>query len=1025
MFERLASLSVRYWGVVLALTIVFCAYAWNQFRNLPIEAFPDVTDPMVEVVGLYPGQAAEEVERRVTVELERVLAGTPKLIDLRSVSVFGLSLVTLTFEEGTTDFELRTMVSERLRDATLPDGASLVMGPQSTPVGQIYRYTLRGNKSLKELRAIQDFVVERRLRAVPGVAEVVTFGGFEKNYQIQIDPTRLAAFGVPIKAIHDALSHANDNAGGGYIGIGSQEYIVRGLGAIRDPAELGDTVIAVEENVPLRIRDVAEIIEGSTPRRGAVGRGHNDEVVEGIVLLRRGVNPSVVLEGVHHRVDQLNNEILPPGVQIVTFYDRTWLVDSTLHTVGKNLLEGALLVLAVVYCFLFSFRAVIIIAIVIPVSLLSAFVGLSWMGLPANLISLGAIDFGILVDGAIIVVEATLHALEKDPHTADRSTQIRRATSEVVRPVVFSMLIIIIALGPIFFLQRVEGRIFAPMAYTYAFALLGALVSAMVVVPALQSAVFRGNIRIAEPSWVGTVRHGYLFLLALIDRLRWVVLPLAIVGTVLLATFASTIGTEFVPELNEGGLYITSVFPSTIAVDQTRDQVHRIREMILETPEVKDVLSHIGRPEDATQAEGPNNAEFFVILAPEAEWREGYSRRDLETELRQRLHEIPGAQHNFSQPITDRVFETISGIIGQVVLKVKGADLNEMTQTAIAVKDKLSKVNGVTDLALYQAGEVPSLQIKLNRDALSRRGLSVDDVQSTIRVALGGEQATELWFGEQRFPVSLRLPDEVRANTDALGRFFVGDPDESVTLAEVAHIEQTQGRASIWREDFSRFVAVKFNVRGRDLGSTVQAAQAAIQKVKLPEGVRLTWGGEFQNQERAMLRLSLAVPVALGAILGLLYFDFRRWTPTLAIFLLLPIAVTGAVSGLRLMGENFSVSSAVGCIALLGQVVLSGVIVCTRYNQACKRTEERRAALLEGASIAFRPVLLTTMLAMLGLLPAAMSHAMGSETQRPFAIAIVAGLIISLPAVLFLLPVFYSAVAATPRKEVDDDVLSY
>ena len=1023
MFAAITAWAVKRWAVVLALTAVFCVFGWNRFRALPIEAFPDVTDPMVEIVGLYPGQAAEEVERRVTVELERVLSGTPKLIDLRSVSVFGLSLITLTFEENTSDFELRTMVGERLNDAVLPEGAETIMGPQSTPVGQIFRYTLRGNRSLKELRAIQDFTIERRLRAVPGVAEVVTFGGFEKNYQVRVDPMQLTATGISIEKVYDAVAGANDNAGGGYVGIGSQEYVVRGMGAVKTPADLGSAVVAVTKNVPLRVHDVADIVEGSTPRRGAVGRGHNDDVVEGIVLLRRGENPSVVLAAVNERVEQLNREILPADVKIVPFYDRTWLVDATLATVGKNMLEGVLLVLLVVYAFLKSVRAVLVIAVVIPVSLLSAFVGLSLMGLPANLISLGSIDFGILVDGAIIVLEATLHGIEKNKDPTARASLIQHASASVARPVVFSMLIIIVALCPIFFLERVEGRIFAPMAYTYAFALLGALVSAVAVVPALERFLFRGKMHVAEPKWITLARRLYLAVLDRVDRLRYAVIPMFLASVAGLAFYASGIGTEFLPELNEGGLYITTVFPSTIALDETRKQVGAMREMILQSPEVIDVLSHIGRPEDATQAEGPNNAEFFVMLAPQDQWRKGLTRTDIESEMRSRLATIPGAQHNFSQPITDRVFETISGIIGQIVVKVKGTDLMEMTKVAEQVRADLAQVPGVTDLALYQAGDVPALKIDLDRDALGRRGLAINDVQHTIRVALGGQQATEVWNGEQRFPVTLRLPDETRANLETLSRMYVGDPDDKITLGEIAEISQAQGRASIWREDFSRFVAVKFNVRGRDLGSTIKEAQDVVAKQKLPEGMYLTWGGEFQNQRRAMNRLALAVPIALAVIIGVLYANFGKWSPTLTIFSFLPVAVIGAIAGLNLLDENFSVSSAVGCIALLGQIVLSGVIYCTQIAEARTSETTRREMLLRGAGEAFRPVLLTTMLALLGLVPAAMSHGMGSETQRPFAIAIVGGLLISLPAIQFILPCIYASLLgrkapATPVTEV-------
>lgn len=1015
MFERLTSLAVRRWPFVLVTAAFFCLFGWDRFRSLPIEAFPDVTDPMVEVIGSYPGQAADEVERRVTIELERVLAGTPRLVNLRSVSVFGLSLVTLTFAEGTPDFERRTLVAERLREAELPKGAETIMGPQATPVGQIYRYTLSGPRSLRELRALQDFVVERRLRAVPGVADVVTFGGFERQYQVRIDPARLAGAGVSIREVHEALSKANENAGGGYVGVGSQELVVRGLGAIQRPEDLGQAVVRSTDGVPIRIRDVADIVEGSTPRRGAVGRGDNDEVVEGIVLLRRGENPSVVLDALHQRVQQLNTDILPRDVRLSTFYDRTTLVSATLRTVGKNMTEGALLVLAVVYLFLRTLRAVIIVAVVIPVSMLAAFVGLSFMGLPANLISLGAIDFGILVDGAIIVVESTLHLMERRDHSEEpRSSLVERATTLVAGPVGFSMLIIIVALVPIFTLERVEGRIFAPMAFTYAFALLGALLCALALVPALEALLLRGKVRTEEPRWLRLLGDRYATLLTRLEPWRGRVITAFAAAAACMAVFGSSIGTEFLPELNEGGFYVTAVFPSTISLDETRTRVREIRTRILRTLEVRDVLSHVGRPEDATQAEGPNNAEFFVVLAPESEWTRGVDRRGLEAELRRRLEEVPGVQYNFSQPITDRVFETISGIIGQVVVKVRGSNLEDMTATAEQVRERLAKVRGITDLALYQAGSVPSLRISLDREALARRGLSVEDVQRTIRIALGGEVATEVWQDEQRFAVALRMPDQVRSNPEALGRVLVGDPAAGVSLGEVARIDTSQERSSVWREDFTRFVAVKFNVRGRDLGSTVTEARASAQGISMSEGTYLTWSGEFQNQERAMRRLGVTLPLALAGIVGILFASFRRWRPTLAIVAFLPVAVVGAVGGLRLLGENFSVSSAVGCIALLGQVVLAGVTICARIDAA--QTRGARDPRIEGARDAFRPVLLTTALALLGLLPAATSHATGSETQRPFAIAIVAGLLVVAPAILLLLPLVYrgSARRAAP-----------
>jgi cobalt-zinc-cadmium resistance protein CzcA len=1007
MFQALARFAVRRRAAVMVAALAFALYGWSAFRKLPIEAFPDVTDPMVEVVGLYPGQAAEEVEKRVTLELERVLAGTPRLADLRSVSVFGLALVTLTFEENTPDFELRTLVAERLRDATLPDGAETVMGPQATPVGQIYRYTLRGARSLRELRAIQDFTVERRLRAVPGVAEVVTFGGFQRQFQVRIDPARLSAAGVTASDVWLAVSRANANAGGGYVGAGSQEFVVRGLGAANTPGELGEAVVREVRGVPVRVRDVADLVEGSTPRRGSVGRGHEDEVVEGIVLLRRGENPSVVLAALDARVRQLNDEVLPRGVRLSTFYDRRALVAATLATVARNMVEGVLLVVFVLYAFLRTARGVLIITAVIPLSLLSAFAGLHLMGLPANLISLGAIDFGIIVDAAVIVLEASLHALHLPRRDGESRTDvIERAAGAVARPVGFAMLIIIAALAPIFSLERVEGRIFAPMAFTYAFALLGALLCGMLVVPALEAALLPEHLEDREGRWLLALRLVYERALGLVRRVRGPSFAVALCTLVAAVGYTRGIGNEFLPELNEGGFYVTATFPPTISLDETRRHVSRARAVMLSLPEVVDVLSHIGRPEAATQAEGPNNAEFFVPLRPESTWRRGQTRRSLEAALRVRLEEIPGVQYNFSQPITDRVFETISGIIGQVVVKVHGEDFDAMMRGAEALRQRLARVPGVSDLAIYMAGESPQVRITLDRPALARRGLAVDDVQRVIDIALGGAVATQVWQGERRFDVALHLPASQRQTVDALARLVVGEGAQRTTLGDVARIDVGHGRAAIWREDFSRFVAVKFNVRGRDLGSTVAEGRRATADLRFGEGTWVTWGGEFQNQARAMRRLGISLPLALLAIVAILYANFRRWRPTLLIVSLLPFAVFGGVAGLRAMGENFSVSSAVGCIALLGQVVLAGVLVCTRIDEAVAVNDPDPVR--TGTQTAFKPVLLTTSLALLGLVPAATSHAMGSETQRPFAIAIIAGLVAGIPAMLLLLPVAYA-----------------
>lgn len=1021
--ESLVRFAIARHRIILFLTAVFLIISVQAFRSLPIEAYPDLTDPMVEIVTVFPGQSAERVERIVTLEIERVVAGTPGLTNLRSVSVFGLSLVTLRFEDGTVERINRAYVAERLREAELPEGVEALLGPEASPVGQILRYTVHGPRSLKDLRALQDWTIERRLRSVPGVADVVTFGGFERQYTVRIDPVRLASVGITVAEVFEALERTNSSAGGGYVGIGSQEFIVRGLGTIRDPRELGHTLIRAEGGVPIRISDVADIVESSTPRRGAVGRNLDDEVVEGIVLLRRGENPSRVLQALHEKIEELHDGVLPPDTRIEIFYDRQDLVNQTLKTVGRNLLSGALFVVLIVFAFLRSLRAALLVGTLIPLTLLSAFLGLRALGMSANLISLGAIDFGILVEPAAVLLESTLHvwAMLSVAKGGALGLEARRkgiiqAVKSAARPILFSTSIILIGLLPLFLLERVEGRIFAPMAYTYVFALIAAPVFSFTLIPALIHLTMHGAIDTGDGFVMRRLRPLYARVLRGSRRRRALTLSVAGLIFFFIASYARGIGTEFLPELNEGGLYITAVFPSTIALDETRRHTPAIRDKILAVPETDEVLIHIGRPEDATQIEGPNNAEFFVKLKPEKEWRRGATRLSLEEELRESFAEIPGVQFNFSQPITDRVFETISGIIGQVVVKIRGEDLDAAARVAEDALHALRRVEGITDLSLYQAGEIPQMRINLDRERLAARGLHVADVQRTIEIALGGAIATEVWQGERRYGVSLKLPEYMRRDKESIGRLVVGSEDNRVMLAEVADIDTSErGRAAIWREDHDRFIALKFNVRGRDLGSTVADAREAFRNAVpvLPDGLRVTWGGEFENQQRAMERLAYVVPFTIFLMLLSLFMNFKRWRPTLIIATLLPIAAISAVAALRLSGEIFSVSSAVGCITLLGQLVLLGVLMCTRIDEAAERGEED--PVLSGALDALRPILLMFALAAFGLLPLALSQAMGSESQRPFARALIGGLLMSLPLVLILLPVLYRPVERTAR----------
>jgi len=1036
MLHRLAQFTIRNFKMILLATLVVVAIGLRALTQLPIEAYPDVTNPMVDVVAVYPGQSAEEVERKVTLELEGALAGTPRLINLHSVSVYGLSLVTLTFEDGTPDTFLRTQVSERIQSARLPNGATAELGPQATPVGQIYRYTLKGPVPIKELRAIQDWVIERRIRSVPGVADVVTFGGFEKQYQVHVDPEKLAALGISIPEVYNALQSANRNGGGGYVARGGQEFIVRGIGSLR-PEDIGNVLVKATGDHPIRISDISTVVEGSTPRRGVVGRGREDEVVEGIVLLRRGENPQPVLEALKARIKELNTTVLPPGVQIVPFYDRTELVSAALTTVAHNLAEGAFLVLVVLYLFLRSFRGALIVALTIPICLLSAFIGLRALGMPANLISLGAIDFGVLVEGSVIVLEAGLYAIEQLRHGKHAVKDVQRvgaeaelqnevvavATASVAKPVAFALAIIFVTLAPIFSLERVEGRIFAPMAWSYVFALIGSLFCAAFVVPALERVLIPTSYEDKEPKWLAFLRDWQGRIVTWLFRRKWLAVLAYVVMLGTGSVLARDVGSEFLPELREGGFYVTMLFPSTIALEESRKVIPALRAKVLAVPEVADVMSHLGRPEGATQAEGPNNLELFIKLRPEETWRTGRTLEKVEADLRAALA-VPGTQANFSQPITDRVWETISGIIGQVVIKIHGPDLGASQRAADEMKTILVQIPGVKDLATYQAGSVPQLQIDIDRERLSRRGLTVDQVQDSIEIALGGKVATDVWEGERRFSVALKVPEAIRTDIASLGRIVIGSPTDSqstsTTLADISNVLQLEGRGAIWREDFSRFLALKFNVRGRDLGSVIAEAQAKTKNIKLPPGSYVTWGGEFENQQRAMKRLSFAVPISLAVIVLLLYLNFRSWRRPFLVMATLPLGIVGAIIGLRITHLHFSVSAAIGCVALVGQMVLGSVLSMERVIEERAHGREGEEAIRLGFARAFRPVTLASALALLGLVPLAMSKGMGAETQRPFAVAILFGGMVGVPALLLLLPIFESL--AERAKGLADDM---
>jgi cobalt-zinc-cadmium resistance protein CzcA len=1012
---------------VITLTVIISIFGVHAFMETPIEAYPDVTNTQVTVISLMPGYAPEEVERQVTVPLERVLNGTPDMIQMRSQSLFGLSLITVTFEDHIDSFHSRTEISQRISGAELPPEVTPVLAPDYTPLGEIYKFIVVSDRhTLYELRSELEWSISRTLRQVPGVADVLSFGGYYKEIHIEIDPARVESLGLTLEEVATAIEKSNRNVGAGFLRNGDQEMVVRGVGNLVSPEDVKQIVLKNREGTPITVGDVATLVQAYTPRRGTVGLDENKEVVEGIALLRRGQNPTRVLDALHAKVEELNAHILPTGMRIIPFLDRSDLVSKTLHTVFDNLLHGFLLVVGVVWLFLRSIRGSLIVATVIPLSLLVAFWGLYQLNMPANLISMGAIDFGIILDGAVVLMENVIHqASHQKPKTKrDMLHLIGNAAFDVSKPAFFAMLIIIAALIPVFTLERVEGRIFRPLAMTYSFALVGGLTFALFLIPALCASFIQPkHAQIAEPRFLEKLRQVYAKLLnhALRSRFSALVAAGILLAVGLLA--GSRLGTEFLPELDEGDIHVFVEMPASISLDKGQEILLDVRKRLLQYPEVKGILSQQGRSEDGTDNEGVNMSETFVHLKPRDEWRKGLHKDHLVDAMRLSLEEIPGVRFNFSQPIKDNVEEAVSGVRGKVVLKIYGPDLEKMRETLEEVKTTLTSVPGVIDLDIYRESQVPQLRVNLDRSALARNGLNVDTVQDTVEIALAGRVVSQLWQGERPVPVRLRLPEKDRNDTEKIGELSIVTPTETrIPLRDLSNMEIARGRTSIEREANSRYMAIKFNVEGRDLGSVVHEAIALVDdKVKIPEGHFIVWGGEFENQQRAMGRLGIVVPIAILIVLGLLYTALQSGRSTAAILIATPFAMTGGVFALFLTGIPLSVSAAIGFIALLGQVCLMGLLVLSATEEMRRNGYELFAAVREGATLRLRAVLMASLLALLGLMPMALSTSIGSETQRPFAVVIVGGMLTTFFVAMFVLPVIYSLVTSkrllTPEEE--------
>ena len=1012
--RKLIEYSLRQPLFIVLGTLLFVMAGIIAFQNLSVEAFPDVTDTQVTVIALFPGRAAEEVEKQVTLPLETALSGVPNSIRVFSHTQFGLSFTVVTFNDAAEVNLVRAQVAERLRGVDLPSGVEASIAPNATPVGEVMRYRVRGDGySTTDLRTTEDWVVERALRQVPGVADVVAMGGSIKQYEVQPDLDKLRANKLSFQNLLDALGRGNSNVGGSYVAQGAQQYAIRGLGLLSSADDIGNIVVAARNGTPVLVRDIAQVNIGSVPRLGVVGQDQDDDIVTGIVVMRKGENPSVVLKNVKERIADLNAKGLPKGMAIVPYYDRTWLMAKTLTTVFRNLVEGALLVSLVLYVFLSNFRASLTVAIIIPLALLGTFLGLKIMGVPANLLSLGAMDFGIIVDGAVIVIENIMHRLsERNENMSDdeRRAVIVDAADEVGRPTLFSMLIIIAAHIPIFALQRHEGRIFQPMALSVTMALIGALIFSLTLVPLLAYRMLRRGLPHGDNRVVATAKRVYEPVLMWALGHRKSVMLAALLGFVLSLGVASRLGSEFLPELDEGTIWVNLRLPASVSNDEASRILRLARKALHRVPEIGTTVSKSGQPEDGTDPKTMSMAEIFVDLKPTDQWRPGMTKAKLIDEMDRYVSEIPGLEPSFSQPIRDNVLESISQIDGQIVIKIAGDDLVGLQQTAEAIEREVKRVPGVYQSEINRAGSLPQLLIEVDRARAARLGLNVGDVQDVIEAALAGKVATWLWEGERKFAVAVRLPED-RRSIASLASTPIATADGGYTqLGSVTRIHEASGAMNIAREGGRRMAAIGIFIKGRDMGSVVADMKERVEKnVRLPAGFALLWSGEFENQERAMKRLSVVVPISLLLIFVLLFDAFGSLKTATLVLLNVPLALIGGFVALWALAIPLSVSAAIGFIALSGQAVLNGVVMLTVFQQLRTGGMSVVEAVRLGSLQRLRTVLMTAMLAALGLLPMALSHEIGSETQRPLAIVIIGGLFTATLLTLVVLPALYVA----------------
>ncbi|CUU20361.1 cobalt-zinc-cadmium resistance protein CzcA [Bradyrhizobium sp. JR7.2] len=1030
--DRLVALAVNRRFLMVGMFFAVLIGGLIAFNQLNIEAYPDPTPPMVDIVTQSPGLSAEEIERYITIPIETQVAGLKNLTTIRTISLYGLSDIKLQFSFAYTYDEAQQQVLNRLAQlAPLPGNVQPQISPLS-PIGEIFRYRLVGppNYSVLDLKTIQDWILQRRFRAVPGVIDVTGWGGKSKTYELQVDFNKLVANGLTLPQLLQAVSNSNVNVGGNTVNIGQQSAVVRGVGLIRSIDDLANTMVSQTNGNPVLVKDVATVTVGQKPRLGIAGIDDSDDIVQGIVLMRRGEQSSPTIKRVHQLVQTINNSsILPPGVRIERIYDRGDLIELTTHTVLHNMVVGILLIVLLQWMFLGDLRSALIVGATIPFALFFAVIILVLRGESANLLSVGAIDFGLIVDATVIMVEAIFRRLTQTTPVSEseqmspetlfgmKSHAILSAAADVSRSIFFAAAIIIAAFLPLFTLSGVEGNIFGPMARTYAYALAGGLLATFTVTPALSAIILPAHLEETETRVMRILHRIYMPVLNWAVANRGIMLGGAVGLVLMTVALSRLLGLEFLPKLEEGNLWIRATLPPTISLQEGNTYVNEMRKLIRARPEVESVVSQHGRPDDGTDAAGFFNAEFFAPLKPASQWPGTHDKEELTAQLLKQLDDrFPGVEFNFSQYLQDNVSEAVSGVKGENSIKLFGSDLQALTDTANKIKSVLATVQGVTDLAVFTSLGQPTIQIDIDRAKAARYGLAPGDINATIKVAIGGDTAGDLYEpgSDRHFPIIVRLAPEYRRSAEAIQNLRIGAPGPNGTvtqipLSEVATISLVSGAAYIYREQQERYLPIKFSVRERDLGSAIREAQQKVaEQVQLPPGAHMDWVGEFGNLQDAIRRLSIVVPISLALIGVLLWFNFGSMTDTLLAMSVIPMAIFGGVLGLLITGTAFSVSAAIGFIALFGIAVMDGIIILSQFNQLIEEGMDRVSAVIRTGELQLRPVLMTCVVAGVGLLPAALSEGIGSQVQKPLAVVVVTGMMLAPVVILVTLPVLIS-----------------